>query len=380
MPTVLHAITGLSTGGAEMMLLKLVRAMDRERFSPIVVSLIDKGTLGERIEALGVRVFALGMERRVSVLAGLRALGRIVDETRPDLVQSWMYHANLFASGAVIASRTRAPVLWNIRASLDGFANEKRSTAAAIRVGAWVSRLPRGIVYNSRASAHQHEAMGYLASRTEVIPNGFDCDEFHPDHEAGSTLRAELGLTNGDILVGCVGRYHPMKDHAGFLAAAAEAVRMDHRLHFVMAGAGVDRANPDLALAIARFGLDARVHRLGERRDVPRLTAGLDIACSSSAWGEGFPNVIGEAMACGVPCAVTDTGDSASIVGDCGEVVPVRNPSALARAILALAAMDPSRRAALGSAARARIVANFSIDAVARRYETYYRRFIGREH
>ena len=158
------------------------------------------------------------------------------------------------------------------------------------------------------------------------------------------------------------------------------SVGVDCRLHFVMVGAGVDDANSDLASAMARFGLGACVHLLGERRDIPRLTAGLDIACSSSAWGEGFPNVIGEAMACGVPCAVTDTGDSATIVGDCGEVVPVRDPSAMARAMLTLVAMDPSRRAALGSAARARIVENFSIDAVARRYETYYRRFIGREH
>ena len=171
-----------------------------------------------------------------------------------------------------------------------------------------------------------------------------------------------------------------MKDQSGFLAAAAEAVGVDCRLHFVMVGAGVDDANSDLASAMARFGLGACVHLLGERRDIPRLTAGLDIACSSSAWGEGFPNVIGEAMECGVPCAVTDTGDSATIVGDCGEVVPVRDPSAMARAMLTLVAMDPSRRAALGSAARARIVENFSIDAVARRYETYYRRFIGREH
>lgn len=380
MSTVLHVITGLSTGGAEMMLRKLVGAMDRERFRPAVVSLMDKGTLGERIEALDVPVHALGVRRDLSALAVVRALGRLVDEVKPDLVQSWMYHANLFASLAVMTSRTRVPVLWNIRASLDGLANEKRSTSVVIRIGAWASRAPSGIVYNASVSARQHEALGYLASRTEVIPNGFDCDEFCPDHRAGPALRAELGLAGGDVLVGCVARYHPMKDHANLLAAAAQAARIDARLHFVLIGSGVEPANAELAAAIARHDLGTRVHCLGERRDIPMLTAGLDIACSASAWGEGFPNVVGEAMACGVPCVVTDTGDSASIVGEIGEVVAVRDPSALARAILELAGMDPARRAALGVAARARIVTEFSLEAVARRYEAYYRRFLRQDH
>lgn len=380
MPTVLHVITGLSTGGAEMMLRKLVGAMDSERFRPIVVSLMDKGTLGERIEALDVPVHALGARRNLSALAVVRALSRLVDEVKPDLVQSWMYHANLFASLAVMTSRNRVPVLWNIRASLDGLAREKRSTSVVIRVGAWASRAPSGIVYNSSVSARQHEAFGYLASRTEVIPNGFDCDEFRPDHCAGPALRAELGLAGSDVLVGCVARYHPMKDHANLLAAASQAARSDARLHFVLIGSGVEPANAELASAIARHGLGARVHCLGERRDIPVLTAGLDIACSASAWGEGFPNVVGEAMACGVPCIVTDTGDSASIVGATGEVVPVRDPAALSRAILGLAGMDSGRRAALGAAARARIVTEFSLEAVARRYEAYYRRFLRQDH
>ncbi|MCZ2095658.1 MAG: glycosyltransferase [Anaerolineae bacterium] len=380
MSTVLHVITGLSTGGAEMMLRKLVGAMDRQRFRPVVVSLMDKGTLGERIEALDVPVHALGARRDLSALAVVRALGRLVDEVKPDLVQSWMYHANLFASLAVMTSRTRVPVLWNIRASLDGLANEKRSTSVVIRVGAWASRAPSGIVYNASVSARQHEALGYLASRTEVIPNGFDCVEFRPDRRAGPVLRDELGLAGGDVLVGCVARYHPMKDHANLLAAAAQAARIDARLHFVLIGSGVEPANAELASAIARHGLGTRVHCLGERRDIPMLTAGLDIACSASAWGEGFPNIVGEAMACGVPCVVTDTGDSASIVGEIGEVVAVRDSSALARAILRLAGMDPARRAALGAAARARIVTEFSLEAVARRYEAYYRRFLRQDH
>jgi len=377
---VLYVVTGLSTGGAEMMLFKLIRAMDRARFLPVVVSLIDKGTLGERIEALGVPVHALGMSRSVASVSRLRLLARLIIEIRPDIVQGWMYHANLVASAAAALARSPASVLWGVRASLDGHENERRSTAAVIRIGAWVSRITNGIVYNSRTSACQHELLGYARTRTHVIPNGFDCAEFHPDETAGPALRAELGIGPETLLVGCLGRFHPVKDHETFMDAAGRALQKDRRLHFVLAGGGVDSANMALAKAIERHGLSGHVHLLGERRDVPAVTAALDVACSSSAWGESFPNVLGEAMACAVPCVTTDVGESAEIVGACGMTVPPRDPNALATAIVALAALDPVERARLGLMARDRIAQDYSIQAIADRYEQYYRRIAEASH
>jgi glycosyltransferase involved in cell wall biosynthesis len=374
----MHTITGLSTGGAEMMLYKLLRSMDRERFSPVVVSLVDIGAIGARIDALGVPVHALGMSPGSVSPRALRALVRLIASCRPAIVQGWMYHSNLAASLATPLARVGAPVLWNIRASLDGFEREKRTTAAVIRLGALVSPATAGIVYNSHSSARQHEAIGYRASRTEVIPNGFDCGEFRPDPAGRSELRAAERIDADAILVGCIGRDHPVKDHGTFLAAAAIAHRADARLRFLLAGAGMDTANAVLGRTIRDHGLAGHVHLLGERGDMPRVTAALDIACSSSAWGEGFPNVLGEALACGVPCVATDVGDSARIVGDCGSVVPVRSPEALARGILSLARLEPAQRQALGARGRGRVSQDYSLEAVARRYEHYYQHFLDR--
>jgi len=377
--TVVHAITGLGTGGAEMMLYKLVRSIDQEQFRTVVVSLIDKGKIGNRIEALGVSVHALGLSRGTSPIRALWVFARLISELRPALVQGWMYHANLASSMATAISRTRPPVVWNVRASLDGLDREKRSTAAVIRLGALVSRSTAGIVYNSRVSARQHESLGFLPSRSEVIPNGFDCTEFRPDSEARRSLRAALGVPENALLVGCIGRFHPMKDHAGFLEAARLALHADRRLHFVLAGTGITIANPEIARSIELHKLAGWVHLLGERDDIARITAGFDIACSASAWGEGFPNVLGEAMACAVPCVFTDTGDSGWVVGDCGRQVPTRAPRAMADAILSLAALDAAERQAIGASGRARIQRHFSLEAVARQYANYYRRVSQRQ-
>ncbi|MDT3679601.1 MAG: glycosyltransferase [Burkholderiaceae bacterium] len=370
---VLHVITGLSTGGAELSLLKLVGSLRRERFDHLVVSLTGKGDVGDRIEALGVPVIAMRLSRAVAAVAGPTRLSRIIAKAEPSFVQGWMYHANLLATMAVKLAGIGVPVLWNVRASLDGIENEKRSTRALVRVGAWISSSPQGIIYNSVASARQHEALGYAAGRTQVIPNGFDCSLFRPNPSAGPALREALGLDAHSIVVGCVGRYHPMKDHATLLSAAASAVRIEPRLQFVLVGAGVDSSNHALAALVAQLGLAANVHCLGERGDIPAITAALDIACSASC-GESFPNVVGEAMACGVPCVVTDTGDAARVVAECGLVVPVREPALLGKAIVSMVRLGADRRRSLGSAARERITRHFSLEAVSDCYQSYYER------
>ena len=176
------------------------------------------------------------------------------------------------------------------------------------------------------------------------------------------------------ILVGLVARHHPMKDHAGFFHAARLVAQACPSVRFVMIGRGTNSQSPVADLARANQ-LENRVFLLGERSDMPRLTAALDIACSSSAWGEGFSNTIGEAMACGVPCVVTDVGDSAYAVGDTGISVPPNNPQALADAISRLVAAGSERRHCLGEAARRRIETEFSLAAIVHRYEELYREY-----
>jgi glycosyltransferase involved in cell wall biosynthesis len=206
-----------------------------------------------------------------------------------------------------------------------------------------------------------------------VISNGFDCDIFRPDEHTRCGIREQLGLESTSILVGMVSRLHPMKDHSGFLQAASLVFRLHPESRFLLVGKGLADGEPALTKLIKQLNLTGRVLLLGERTDTPRFTAALDIACSSSAWGEGFSNAIGEAMACGVPCVVTDVGDSAYLVRDTGVTVPPRNPDALAHAIGKLIDAGPAKRKELGMAARRRIESEFSLPKIARRYEDLYK-------
>ena len=371
---VIFLITGLTTGGAEMMLLKLCSRLDRCRIAPSVISLSDKGVIGSRIEALGIPVHTLDMRRSRPSLAGLLRLRKLVSTLRPNLIQGWMYHGNLAAS---LAAGSK-PVVWGIRQSLYGLEKERVLTRWVIRLGAIISCSSRAIVYNSRTSARQHEQFGFDTSRTLIIPNGFDTEVFRPDENARADIRRELGLSDDVILIGLIGRYHPMKDHRSFLNAAALLGKEFSDVHFLLAGCEVATGNPALGAMIAEFELGDRVFLLGERKDIPRLNGALDIASSASAWGEGFANVIGEAMSCGVPCVVTDVGDSAWIIGDTGRVVPPRNPEALATAWKNLIALGREGRQVLGMCARQRVIENFSLGAVVKQYEDLYEKLIAR--
>jgi glycosyltransferase involved in cell wall biosynthesis len=368
---VMHVITGLSTGGAETMLLKLLSAASGS-MEHVVVSLGDEGTIGPRIAALGVPVHCLGLRRNapnpfraLSILPLARRIG-------PQLIQGWMYHGNLMASMAALALRHKPPVLWNIRQTVYDLRRERWLTAKFIRLGARLSSRPAAIIYNSQTSATQHESLGYGAEKRVIIPNGFDYQLLRPDEAARKAVRTELGIADDTVLVGLVARYHPMKDHVGFLQAAAMIARSYPQTRFVLAGAGVSSTQPELVKAIQQNELWDCVMLLGERSDIPRLNNAFDIGCSASAWGEGFSNSIGEAMACGVPCAVTDVGDSAYIVADTGLVSPPRAPEALAKAIAGLIEIGRSGRQQLGTKARQRIETEFSLPAIVRRYEGLY--------
>lgn len=367
---ILHIITALSTGGAEMMLLKLLSAT-RERYTQAVVSLKNEGTIGPRIKELGVPLHTLGLRPAVPNPFRVLAVRSLIREFRPDLIQGWMYHGNVMASLSSAFSRSHAPVVWNVQQSVREVADYGRMTAMVIRVGSLMSKSPAKIIYVSHIGAKQHEALGYDAERGVVIANGIDCVAFRPDDEARHSVRAELGVSPESVLVGLIARYHPMKDHGGFLIAAAQVLRSHPSVHFMLVGRGVSKEEVTLSKTIAEHHLQDRVFLLGERRDVARLTAALDIACSASAWGEAFSNAIGEAMACGVPCVVTDVGDSAHIVGETGLVVPPGDSARLAQAITQLIETWPERRQ-LGLAARQRVQTEFSLPSVADQYEQLY--------
>ena len=360
------------------MLYQLILNSDRTEIEHQVISMIDIGALGENLQAHGVPVRALGMRRGVPNPLGVLRLARWLNLDPPDVVQTWMYHADL-VGGLAARLAGDVPVVWGIHASYLDPRNEKQLKIWTIRACARSSRwLPTRIVCCSETSREVHAELGYSTKNMLVIPNGSDFTTFKPDPEARWSVRRELGLRKGTPLVGLVARWHPQKDHRTFIRAAALLRARVPNVNFILCGAaeegiGITWENPQLTEWIDTAGLRSCCHLLGLRRDVPRLSAALDIASLSSSYGEAWPLAIGEAMASEVPCVVTDVGDSASIVGDTGRAVPPRDPAALADAWHELLAVGPDIRARLGLAARRRIEAHFSLTSAIAEYEKIYK-------
>jgi len=351
------------------MLYRLLSRLDQRVFQPVILSLVAKGRLRTKMGEAGYEVHSPGLEPGLPRPKALFRLIRLSRRLRPDLIQGWMFHGNAAAEAIRTFSQQRVPVLWNICHSLEDFQRESFQLRLLIRALKSLAGRPYRIIYSSRIAAKQFRRYGYKSEKPLVIPNGFDCSLFRPDFQARTSVRAELKLGNDTPLIGLVARYHPIKDHLTFLRAAAELTRSGSAAHFLLVGRGTDSS--ELDFWISKYELAGRVHALGERADVPRLTASLDIATNCSR-SEAFPLAVGEAMACGVPSVVTAVGDSPYLVDGTGLVVPKQDHIALANACRQLLSMTPARRLELGRAARYRILANFSLDVVATRYEHVY--------
>ena len=366
-----HVITGLDVGGAEQMLVSLLSHLDRTRFEPLVISLTDKGDLGEEITSLGVPVQALGIRRRPRDMAAVFRLAGQLRRARPDVLQTWMYVADLI--GGVVGRLQGVPVIWGVHQSKIDKEGDSWATHLSARTNGLLSRVvPAKIVCVSEDAADQNRRIGFSSKRIVVIPNGVDIDKFRPDDVARRAVRDELGIAEDDVLVGLVARFNPLKDHAGFLLAAREVVRSRPQAKFAMCGAQVVPSNSALMQHITGTELEGRIQLLGTRRDMPKFTAALDVAVSSSRSGESFSIALAEALACGVPCVTTRTGFPAQLVEGAGLVVPPGDPQALARAMMSLIDHGPEERERLGREGRSRIERDFSLPSVARKYERLY--------
>jgi glycosyltransferase involved in cell wall biosynthesis len=368
MITIVHLITGLETGGAERVLSHLVALTDRDRFRSVVVSIRNPGKMSEAVNRAGVELRTLGIRRGMPDPRGLFRLDRVLRRGRPEILQTWLYHADFL--GLLARRLGRIPhLIWNIRCS---DASLSPADIALRRLLARSSRTPDAVVVNARAGRRFHEQIGYRPRRWELIPNGFDANEFRPDRQARRRIRAEFGIGEGMIVIGLPARYHPMKDHNTFLDAAAMLATNLPEVRFALLGAGIEPANRVLAKAIAGREIADRVLLFGERGDMGEMYAAFDIATLSSAFGEGFPNVLGEAMASALPCVATDSGDAAELLGRTGIVVPPGDPQALAAAWRQLIDAGAEGRRLLGDQARERIVREYCIGATVARYEALY--------
>jgi glycosyltransferase involved in cell wall biosynthesis len=368
-----HLSTDLEVAGAEAMLEKLVTRMDARRFENVIVSLTRLGPIGERLVAAGFRVHAAGLRPG----DGAKNLGRVVRllsllrRLRPHVLQSWLYHADLCA--ALAKTLGAAPVLaWNVRCSNMALADGPRSTRWIVRINAALSRIPDVIIVNSEVGRSVHERLGYSGTRTKVIPNGFDLDHFRPHVGARARLLQMVGAADNTIIVGMVARFHPMKAHQVFFDAAARLADRHPSVRFVLAGHDVEWSNHALVGQMPSGDWKSHVSLLGHRSDLHEWIGGLDILCLPSLYGEGFPNIVGEAMASGVPCVVTDVGDAGAIVADTGAVVPPGDARALEQGLGRLVGLTRAARQPLGERARQRVEAHYEIGGVVRQFENLY--------
>ncbi len=369
MLSVVHIITGLEPDGAEQMLYNLIARTQARRIRNEVISLTSDGPVGEALRRVGARVRVLGMR---SALPNPLLVGRLASwlrESQPNLVHTWMYHANLIG-GVAARLALSAPVIWAVHhADLESGRNKRRTIWTA-RAGGSFSRTAKRIVYCSQSARRVHERIGYDPAKSEVVPNGFDTVRFRPNAEARQRSRRELGIPANAVVIGMAARLDPAKDHGNFFAAAARLHARLPEVRFALCGAGMTADNSAVKVWMKQAGVEDCCFLLGPRSDMPLVYPAFDIATSSSV-AEAFPMAVGEAMACGVPCVVTDAGDSALIAGDPDLVAPVRDPDALAARWERLAASARLRRAA-GESARARIEERFSLDSVVEAYEKLY--------
>jgi glycosyltransferase involved in cell wall biosynthesis len=356
---IVYVTAGLRGGGAEAMLTRLATAQPGVADEITLVSLLPAEGHIDRLVAGGVTVVELQFDRVGGAAAGLVKLAKLIADSRPDIVQGWMYHGDLAALVALVMSgrRKQTRLVWSIRCSDMDLRHYGRGLRLVVKACTLLSGSPDLVTANSAAGLKSHLALGYRPRRAEVVANGIDIDEFRPDPAVAQAVRTELGIPENAMVLAHVARVDPMKDHGSFLAAMMELPD----LFALLVGAGTE----NLPAA-------ANVLRLGRRQDVARLFAAADFTVSSSGFGEGFSNALAEGMACGLPAIATDVGDAKLILGDTGLVVPPENPRALAAAIRTLAREPAAARGDRRAKARARIVDNFAMTHAVQRYAGLY--------
>ena len=353
------------------MLKRLIQSHRKQpRIEHSVISLTDRGVLGDQLIKQGVVVHCLGMSSMIKGPATFFRLRKLLQTLRPDVVHTWMYHADLLGGLAARSIGIRN-IVWCIRST---FINEGNSKVTLLlrQLCAWLSgRLPRVIVCAAAASRKVHEAVGYAPDKMQLIPNGFELEKLLSTGSSGSHIRDELGISKDCALVVSVGRYNPDKDHKTFIEAAGKVASRDSANKFMLVGRDLEHSNQQLMALIDATGQANAFYLLGERSDVPACLQVSDIFCLHSVT-EGFPNVLGEAMAMGLPCITTNVGDAAYLLNNPEWVVPAGSPDKLTEKLDAMLSLSVAEREALGQVAARRIREHFSMVEISERFYDLY--------
>lgn len=367
---VLHIISGLGNGGAEAILFNLCQSSSDDEH--IVISLLDEGKYGSMLKDIGVEIHALNFSyKKLNFLAFLRLI-KLIRQITPDVVQTWMIHANAIGGAASKLVGIKR-IFWGIHQTSMTSRKTKLLSLIFTRINSFLSNIiPTKIIYCADKSREDQEAIGFKKNKGIVIHNGYNIDNFSPKKNSGHTLHNELNISANDVIVGYVGRFHPMKDLGNLIKAFAFLINQDFKgVHAVLVGSNIDNNNKELVDLLDMYELNQYVHLAGEKKDIPSFMNNIDLLALCSSYGEAFPNVLNEAMACGTPCVTTDVGDAAFIVGDTGWVVPPNDAEALANAIIEALKekqMNNSFWSQRENNCRQRIINNFSLEIMTKKY------------
>jgi glycosyltransferase involved in cell wall biosynthesis len=370
---VLFLSRALGPGGAERQLALMAAGLQKRGHDIIVATFYPGGNFLPDLIKSGVRHICLDKRGRWDIVGFAQRFRHLVGAERPDVLYSLLPPANIIASCVApnVAGMRR---VWGVRVSDMQLSHYGWLERASYTLERHFSKMADLVVFNSRSGRRHAEQKGMEPRASDVIPNGIDTTVFAPDGEAHQSIRDTWGVAEDEYVIGVVGRFDPMKDHQTFVSAAGKLIASHPNLRFILAGTGVESRNSRLVEMLRAVGISERTLLLGERSDMPRIMTGFDIFCLSSAFGEGFPNVLGEAMAAGTPCVSTDVGDARQILGGVGEVVSPGDPAALAGAIERLLGRLGQSPETLRKAARARIVENFSVELLIDRTESRLKR------
>jgi glycosyltransferase involved in cell wall biosynthesis len=359
-------VRSLTYGGAETQVTILANGLARSGHAVSVLVFYPNGPLRKRLSP-DVTVRCLEKRGRWDVIGLPRSLFRVLDEEQPDVLYAFLPVANLLACLTRLRS-SKLKVTWGVRASDVDLACYDWLSRLTYRLERRFSHCPNLIIANSEAGRRYAVSRGFPDNdRFVVIPNGIDLEHFRPDASLREAVRAEWEVQPHETLVGIIARLDPMKDHPSFLEAAAKLAHRERGVRFVSVGAGPADYAAVLREQARGLGLDEKMIWAGPRGDLSAVYNALDLLVSSSAFGEGFSNVLGEAMACGVPCVATDVGDAREILGDSVAVIPPRNPEALVAGIVASLERLRLEGASLGAGLRQRIAENFSVGILVER-------------
>lgn len=363
---IVHIIVDLDNGGAEMMLYKLLKYINKEKYECSVISMLDEGIMGERIKKLGVPVYSLNMKKGIpSIQAVIRTLKLCKDK---DIIQTWMYHADLL--GFIVSKILGKKIIWGIHHSNLEKDKNKKSTLMIVKINSWLSKWTDNIISCSIVAKETHIKYGYSKKKINIIPNGFELEKFKYVKNSKEILEKEFPILKDKLIFSLVARYEILKDHKNCLEAM-KILKETYIKNFILllCGTNINKNNLELMKLIKENRMGDNVLLLDRRDDIPLIMSATDIYISSSS-GEGFPNVIGEAMSCETPCVVTNVGDSAYIVGNTGKVVERSDPKKL---VIGIINMIKGKKYLLNrKRCRERILENFEITKIVKKYEKLY--------